>query len=118
MGGHIFLFSESGWPVLHLDDENNTERWSGGEVAANAKQIKHRLKQLSQAGPSDAAVTSTLTASEREVFNWVRQGKTNPEVAQILGLSKFTVKTHLQRIFSKTGVNSRVALARLNVYED
>jgi putative two-component system response regulator len=104
--------------ALPANDENNTERWSGGEVAANAKQIKHRLKQLSQAGPSDAAVTSTLTASEREVFNWVRQGKTNPEVAQILGLSKFTVKTHLQRIFSKTGVNSRVALARLNVYED
>jgi putative two-component system response regulator len=56
---------------------------------------------------------SKLTSAEWEVVNWISKGKTNPEIAQILGSSKFTVKTHVQRIYSKLGVNSRVTLSQL-----
>jgi putative two-component system response regulator len=56
---------------------------------------------------------SKLTSAEREVVSWISKGKTNPEIAQILGSSKFTVKTHVQRIYSKLGVNSRVTLSQL-----
>jgi putative two-component system response regulator len=56
---------------------------------------------------------SKLTSAEREVVSWISRGKTNPEIAQILGSSKFTVKTHVQRIYSKLGVNSRVTLSQL-----
>jgi putative two-component system response regulator len=56
---------------------------------------------------------SKLTLAEREVVNWISKGKTNPEIAQILGSSKFTVKTHVQRVYSKLGVNSRVTLSQL-----
>jgi len=39
----------------------------------------------------------------------VTEGKTNPEIAVILGLSSRTVQTHLDRIFRKLGVETRTA---------
>jgi DNA-binding CsgD family transcriptional regulator len=52
-----------------------------------------------------------LTLREREVMHWVSQGKSNWEVAQILGCVEQTVKKHLQRIYRKLGVENRMAAA-------
>jgi transcriptional regulator EpsA len=54
----------------------------------------------------DAAGTS-LSEREREILDWVRKGKTNLEIGAILGISPFTVKNHLQRIFRKLDVLNR-----------
>lgn len=48
-----------------------------------------------------------LSDRELEVLQWVGQGKTNPEIGNILKLSEFTVKNHLQRIFKKLDVSNR-----------
>lgn len=53
-----------------------------------------------------------LTGREAEVLLWVSQGKTNVEVATILGLSSRTVQKHLEHIFKKLGVETRVAATR------
>jgi DNA-binding CsgD family transcriptional regulator len=50
-----------------------------------------------------------LSRREAEVLTWVGEGKTNPEIAVILGLSARTVQTHLDRIFRKLGVATRTA---------
>lgn len=50
-----------------------------------------------------------LTPREAEVLLWVAQGKTNPETAAILGIRPYTVRTHLERIFTKLGVENRQA---------
>ncbi|MFO1449671.1 MAG: LuxR C-terminal-related transcriptional regulator [Opitutaceae bacterium] len=50
-----------------------------------------------------------LTAREAEVLMWVAQGKTNPEVGEVLGIRPYTVRTHLERIFAKLGVETRHA---------
>ncbi len=50
-----------------------------------------------------------LTPRVAEVLLWVAQGKTNSEIAIILGISESTVKKHLLEIFSKTGVETRSA---------
>jgi DNA-binding CsgD family transcriptional regulator len=50
-----------------------------------------------------------LTPREAEVLLWVAQGKTNPEVAGILGIRPYTVRTHLERIFAKLAVETRHA---------
>jgi len=50
-----------------------------------------------------------LTRREAEVLGWVAQGKTNPEIAVILGLSPLTVRTHLEHIYQKLGVETRTA---------
>lgn len=52
-----------------------------------------------------------LTPRETEVLTWVAQGKTDPEVASILGLSVRTVHHHVQHIYEKLGVSTRTAAA-------
>ena len=54
----------------------------------------------------DAIVRFGLTPREAEVLIWVAQGKSNPEVGLILGISSYTVRTHLERIFAKLGAPS------------
>ncbi len=44
---------------------------------------------------------------------WVAEGKTNPEIAAILGLSPRTVGNHLARIYARLGVETRTAAARI-----
>jgi DNA-binding CsgD family transcriptional regulator len=54
-----------------------------------------------------------LSRREAEVLAWVAEGKTNPEIAAILGLSRRTVGNHLARIYARLGVETRTAAARL-----
>lgn len=48
-----------------------------------------------------------LTTREMEVLEWVRKGKTNPEIARILGVTFPTIKNHIQKIMIKLRVNNR-----------
>jgi DNA-binding CsgD family transcriptional regulator len=50
-----------------------------------------------------------LSNRETEVLFWLSQGKTNFEVATILGMSKRTADKHLEHIFVKLGVETRAA---------
>lgn len=57
----------------------------------------------------DAA--TRLTAREAEVLSWVARGKTNRDIAEILGMSPRTVNKHLEHVFEKLGVETRTAAA-------
>jgi transcriptional regulator EpsA len=48
-----------------------------------------------------------LSDRESEVLCWVALGKTNSEIGSILGISAFTVKNHMQRVFKKLDVSNR-----------
>jgi DNA-binding NarL/FixJ family response regulator len=50
-----------------------------------------------------------LTHREVEILGLMAAGLTNPEIAERLFLSNHTVKTHINRIFAKTGSRDRVA---------
>jgi DNA-binding CsgD family transcriptional regulator len=52
---------------------------------------------------------TVVSAREQEVLEWLEQGKSNGEIAVILGISEHTVRHHLERIFSKLGVENRRA---------
>lgn len=52
-----------------------------------------------------------LTSREGEVLSWLSKGKTNRDIAQILGLSPRTVDKHLEQIYAKLGVENRTAAA-------
>ena len=54
-----------------------------------------------------------LTLRESEVLYWVVKGKTNRDVAEILGMSPRTVNKHLEHVFEKLGVETRSAAAAL-----
>jgi DNA-binding CsgD family transcriptional regulator len=50
-----------------------------------------------------------LTTRENEVLRWLAHGKTDAEIASLLGLSPRTVHKHLQHIYVKLGVETRTA---------
>ena len=62
-------------------------------------------------------MTLGLTNREAEVLLWVAQGKSNGDVAGILGMSEKTAKQHMGNIFSKLGVENRNAAAMVAVEE-
>jgi DNA-binding CsgD family transcriptional regulator len=59
----------------------------------------------------DGRIAADLSPREQEVADWVGQGKSNEEIAIILGISAHTVKNHLDKIFRKLGVENRCAAA-------
>jgi DNA-binding CsgD family transcriptional regulator len=50
---------------------------------------------------------------EREVLSWVCRGKTNKEIAVVLGVKPSTVRKHLENAFDKLGVHTRTAAIAL-----
>jgi DNA-binding NarL/FixJ family response regulator len=63
--------------------------------------------------PPSAARRYALTQREMEVLSWVGKGKTNRDVADILGISPRTVNKHLENVFEKLGVETRAAAAAI-----
>ena len=58
-----------------------------------------------EARPRDAG--PLLTPREQEILDWMQKGKSNAEIAQIVGISQLTVKNHVQKILRKLGAQNR-----------
>lgn len=56
-----------------------------------------------------------LTARESEVLFWLANGKSNKDIAAILGIGPRTVNKHLEQIFPKLGVENRTAAAGIAI---
>jgi DNA-binding NarL/FixJ family response regulator len=109
--------------LLQAADENNhaSTDWSS--------QTRLRLFYLGKLGPAELllrlahgeqSITPAdlrkelgLTSRESEVLSWISKGKTNRDIAQILGLSPRTIDKHLEQIYAKLGVENRTAAAAL-----
>jgi len=65
------------------------------------------------AAPSgDSGGVNDLTPREAEVLKLIAAGHSNREIARTLYVSEATVKTHVNRIFAKTGSRDRVQAMR------
>ncbi|MGW3584326.1 response regulator [Streptomyces rubiginosohelvolus] len=62
-----------------------------------------------------AELPDALTQREREVLALIGQGLPNRAIAEGLFISEATVKTHINNLFAKAGVRSRVEAARLAI---
>jgi len=58
-----------------------------------------------------ALLRAGITPREAEVLKWVAEGKTNPEIGIILGVSARTVGKHVENLLAKLGVETRTAAA-------
>src|SRR6201996_5512338 len=73
-----------------------------------------RLAKDTSAGlPAEFSSELGLTTREGEVLSWLSKGKTNRDIAQILGLSPRPVDKHLEQIYAKLGVENRTAAAAI-----
>lgn len=73
------------------------------------------LARLALGSPKAAAraleTAFGLSTREAEVLEWIARGKSNRDIATILGLSPRTVTKHVEQIFQKLGVENRTAAA-------
>ncbi len=76
---------------------------------AMAQQAQLRIDQI--AAEEDDAAIPNLSAREQQILRWIAAGKSNSELAIILGISQPTVATYVKRLFAKLGVHDRVAAA-------
>ena len=68
--------------------------------------IEHHLAGPAPGGADD--LVADLTEREREVLVLVGRGRSNDEVAAELFVSRATVKSHVNHVFAKLGITSRV----------
>jgi DNA-binding NarL/FixJ family response regulator len=82
--------------------------------------IEARLRRSEQQGKREfkadfssckPLVALGLTPRAAEALLWLAQGKTNSDIATILGITESTVKKHVQEMFDKLGVETRGAAA-------
>ena len=83
-------------------------------LAAIRARLGRRAQTASGTGPSRPSQPEDLgrlglTPHEAEVPFWLIEGKSNPEIATILGTAPATVKKHLEHVFEKLGVENRTA---------
>jgi DNA-binding NarL/FixJ family response regulator len=76
-----------------------------------AQQEQARRKFQPDFSSAEPLVKLGLTRRAAETLLWVAQGKTNADIAAILGVTESTVKKHVQEIFDKLGVETRGAAA-------
>jgi DNA-binding NarL/FixJ family response regulator len=86
-----------------------------GETGWVSRKVAAKLSQILQKDQDGAA---DLTPREMDVLRLVVEAKTNGEIGMLLGISEKTVEKHLDTIFRKLGVASRVEAAVLAVRSD
>lgn len=110
--------------TLTIDDDGDPAR-SGAALAGSSRQMDRfggNLARMSWHVGVRTTITmplrsiEALTKRERAVLRLLAQGRTNRQIAAMLGVSPRTVGFHLENIFAKLSVNSRTEAALLATY--
>jgi DNA-binding NarL/FixJ family response regulator len=92
-------------------------RVAAGDGVLAPEVTRRVLERLGPAEETDvragAAELDQLTEREREVLTCLGLGLSNQEIAERLGISASTTKTHVSRVLAKTGSSSRMQAAIL-----
>ena len=101
---------------------------SAGAELANAIRAVHRgglvldpevartaMEEANPAVPGAADPYDALTDREKQVLKLVAEGKSNKEVAEVLGISVKTAMSHREHVMEKLGVHNRTELVRFAI---
>jgi predicted ATPase/DNA-binding CsgD family transcriptional regulator len=98
-----------------LSDDRFDALWEEGHALDREEEIALALEEAGsprrQARATATDESLELTGRELEVARLVAEGRSNPEIAAALFLSRATVKSHVSHILRKLGLESRVQLA-------
>jgi DNA-binding CsgD family transcriptional regulator len=89
---------------LRLIGETDSPRWD------------RQARVSSPPGPEATSALNVLTRREREVLALVGQGRSNQEIAGLLGISERTARTHVSNVLHKLNVTSRTQAALLAIH--
>jgi DNA-binding response OmpR family regulator/DNA-binding CsgD family transcriptional regulator len=98
--------------VVSIPDHPELRLYYMGGAGSNEFLLR-LAKESSGELPRQFSSEFGLTTREGEVLSWLSKGKTNRDIAQILGLSPRTVDKHLEQIYAKLGVENRTAAAAI-----
>jgi predicted ATPase/DNA-binding CsgD family transcriptional regulator len=117
------LAAMPGFERLHADAVARCDAALGGRRFADlvARGARHPLEAMTDYALNDVEepaqdrgdavrLPSQLTAREREIACLVAAGLSNRQIAEKLFISRRTVDAHLEHIFGKLGITSRVML--------
>lgn len=98
-------------------DDYLTKPVGNDDLVAAIETRLHRAAQQESArrgfhpdfSSAEPLVKLGLTPRAAETLLWLAQGKTNADIATILGITESTIKKHVQEIFEKLGVETRGA---------
>jgi DNA-binding CsgD family transcriptional regulator len=80
-------------------------------IEVDADRVVATRRARSANAPVTTAEPAALTMRESEIMRWVIAGKSDAQIAAIVGASARTVQKHLQHVYVKLGVESRTAAA-------
>src|ERR1700745_3771411 len=92
-----------------IDAVMQGDYWINGQRVVN---LVGALHDLMQKAAVPERKTYGLTPRELEVVGCIVEGCSNRDIAKQFAISEETVKRHLSNIFDKTGVSTRLELAR------
>jgi DNA-binding CsgD family transcriptional regulator len=92
--------------------------FAGGDKAEHGRFVKFLdylgqhlhwalLRVTSKTSSSTDMCVTALSPREVTILNWIKNGKTNWEISQIIGITERTIRFHVESIFSKLDVSSR-----------
>ncbi|HEY1670493.1 MAG TPA: LuxR C-terminal-related transcriptional regulator [Trebonia sp.] len=118
------LAATASFERLHAEAVGRCGSALGGKLFAElfARGVRHPVEAMTAFAVNDAGdpveggsgtrirLPSQLTAREREIASLVAAGLSNRQIAEMLFISRRTVDAHLEHIFGKLGITSRVML--------
>jgi DNA-binding NarL/FixJ family response regulator len=99
-----------GTPVEKIVEAIKDVNEGGSVIQPNLARALLRLIRSQEQAPAPAPKTETasLTKRELEILQIIAKGLSNNEAAKVLGLSKATIRTHLEHIYEKLQVSNRL----------
>jgi predicted ATPase/DNA-binding CsgD family transcriptional regulator len=118
------LAATASFERLHAEAVGRCGSALGGKLFAElfARGVRHPVEAITAFAVNDAGdpaeggsgtrirLPSQLTTREREIASLVAAGLSNRQIAEMLFISRRTVDAHLEHIFGKLGITSRVML--------
>lgn len=115
--GVVLVATEASAGVVRLAKEGGAAVVTRSETVDRLEEVLRSVFAGSALPPSRSPARplpdalSYLTSREREVLTMIGRGLSNADVADAMSLSTHTVRTHVQNMYAKLGVNNRVAAA-------
>ncbi len=83
-----------------------------GGLVLDPEVARTAMEEGGTAAPAETDPYETLTDREKQVLKLVAEGRSNKEVAEILGISVKTAMSHRERVMEKLSLHNRTELVR------